>query len=287
MQGLEKLRAVYRDREQAARAVRAAGGKVVGYFSHNVPVELIAASGLFPVCLTGEPRAATDIGDRYMEEFHDGNIRSIFDRMLRGHYNFADLIVIPRTSESYLQLYYYLLEARKWEPQRRFPELYLFDLLQAPNWTVGRYDRGRLDDLRRHLDRVAESTMTDAAIRAAIAAMNESRVLLDEANRLRRRDPAALSGSDMLRIVGAAGFIAGAEHSDCLRAILSDAESLAPLPGKRVMIKGSPQEDDGFYALVESCGVVIAADDHVTGERAFEHRVAEDGDPMEALTDHY
>ena len=107
MQALEKLRAAYREREQAARSIHGNGTKVVGYFSNNVPVELIAAAGLFPVCLTGDPRQTTALGDRYMEEFHDGNIRSIFDRMLRGHYSFADLIVVPRTSESYLQLYYY------------------------------------------------------------------------------------------------------------------------------------------------------------------------------------
>lgn len=287
MQALEKLRAAYREREQAARSIHGNGAKVVGYFSNNVPVELIAAAGLFPVCLTGDPRQTTALGDRYMEEFHDGNIRSIFDRMLRGHYSFADLIVVPRTSESYLQLYYYLLEVRKWEPERRFPDLYLFDLLQAPNWTVVRYDRGRLDDLRHRLHRVAGRAMTDDAIRAAIAASNESRLLLDEVNRLRRRDPPLISGTDMLRIAGAAGFMAIADHSAALRAILAGADALSPIAGKRIMVKGSPHDDDGFYELVESCGAVVVADDHVAGERTFEHRVAEDGDPMEALTEHY
>ena len=43
----------------------------------------------------------------------------------------------------------------------------------------------------------------------------------------------------------------------------------------------------GSTALVESCGAVVVADDHIAGERAFEHRVAEDGNPMEALTEHY
>ena len=287
MNALEKLRSIYRDREAEARATKAGGGKVVGYFSNNVPVELIAAAGLFPVCLTGDPGEATDIGDRYMEEFHDGNIRSIFDRMLRGHYNFADLIVVPRTSESFLQLYYYLLEARKWEPARHFPELYLFDLLQAPNWTVGRYDRDRLDELRRTLDRVAGRATSDDAIRAAIAATNENRALFGAVNKLRRGDRPSVSGTDMLRIAGAAGFTATANHTALLHDIQKDSGALEPLDGWRVMVKGSPHDDDGFYALVESCGAIIVADDHVAGERAFEHRIAGGGDPMEALTEHY
>src|SRR6185437_11800892 len=147
-------------------------------------------------------------------------------RMLRGHYSFADLIVVPRTSESYLQLYYYLLEVRKWEPERRFPDLYLFDLLQAPNWTVGSYDRGRLDDLRHRLHRVAGRAMTD------------------EVNGLRRRDPPLISGTDMLRIAGAAGFMAIADHSAALRVILAGADALSPIAGKRIMVKGSPRSEE-------------------------------------------
>ncbi len=122
MDALEKLRgSLSRIAKQSCARGPSTGDKVVGYFSNNVPTELILATGMFPVRLTGDPRGTTEIGDRYMEEFHDGEIRSIFDRMLRGHFNFCDLIVVPRTSESFLQLYYYLLEARRWEPARVIP----------------------------------------------------------------------------------------------------------------------------------------------------------------------
>jgi benzoyl-CoA reductase/2-hydroxyglutaryl-CoA dehydratase subunit BcrC/BadD/HgdB len=285
MAALDDLRRHYREREQAARAENDSGGKVIGYFSNNVPVELIRAAGFFPVRLTGDPRETTETGDRYMEEFHDGDIRSIFDRTLRGHFNFCDLIVVPRTSESFLQLYYYLLEARHWEPARKFPELYLFDLLQGPGETIARYDRGRLRDLRRTLDRVAGRTMNDAAVRTAIASVNENRALLDQVNQLRRR--ALLSGTDMLRVYGAASFVATDVHSAWLREILTGANALHAIPGARLMLKGSPHEDDGFYQLIESCGAILVADDHTSGERAFEHRVANSGDAIAALTEHY
>jgi benzoyl-CoA reductase/2-hydroxyglutaryl-CoA dehydratase subunit BcrC/BadD/HgdB len=287
MDALEKLRGAYQDRERPARSVHELGGKVVGYFSNNVPVELIAAAGMFAVRLTGSPEHATELGDRYMEEFHDGEIRSIFDRILRGLFNFADLIVVPRTSESFLQLYYYLLEVRRWEPERPFPEIYLFDLLHAPGETVARYDRGRLEDLRTRLAALGGRTIDDQALRAAIEAINENRALLTQVNELRRRDPPLLSGTDMLRLYGTASFVATDFHSACLREIAANAETRPPVKGARLMVKGSPHEDDRFYALVESCGAVIVADDHTSGERAFEHPVAEQGDPMAALTEHY
>jgi benzoyl-CoA reductase/2-hydroxyglutaryl-CoA dehydratase subunit BcrC/BadD/HgdB len=287
MNALDKMREAYRDRQLTARAAHPRGDKVVGYFSNNVPEELILAAGLVPVRLTGDPADTTELGDRYMEEFCDAPIRSIFDRVLRGHFNFADLIIVPRTSESYLQLYYYLLEARNWEPGRPFPEIYLFDLLQAPNWTVGRYDRGRLDALRQRLDRLTGTAMADEAIATAIAATNENRRLLTEVNKLRRGDPPRLSGTDMLRIIVTAGFIAKDAHGAALRDILAGVAALEPRPGPRLMVKGTAHDDDRFYELVEACGATIVADDHVAGERGFEHCVAEIGDVMEALTDHY
>jgi benzoyl-CoA reductase/2-hydroxyglutaryl-CoA dehydratase subunit BcrC/BadD/HgdB len=284
MEALEKLHRHYREREQVARATQRSGDKVIGYFGNTVPTELILAAGMFPARLTGDPTETTERGDKYMEEFHDGEIRSIFDRMLRGHFNFCDLIVIPRTSESFLQLYYYLLEVRRWEPDRPFPELYLFDLLQAPGETVARYDRGRLEDLRRTLDRIAGRVMGDDAIRSAITTVNENRALLDEVNQLRRHTK--LSGTDMLRIYGTVGFTATDIHSACLREILAGVDTLTAIPGARLMVKGSPHDDDAFYLLVESSGGVIVADDHTAGERAFEYRVTE-GDAMAALTEHY
>jgi benzoyl-CoA reductase/2-hydroxyglutaryl-CoA dehydratase subunit BcrC/BadD/HgdB len=287
MEALEKLRSVYRDREAAARAVHEAGGKVVGYFSNNIPVELIVAAGMFSVRLTGNPADATELGDRYMEEFHDGEVRSIFDRMLRGHFNFADLIIVPRTSESFLQLYYYLLEVRRWEPARPFPEVYLLDLLQAPGETVARYDRGRFEHLVDRLVTLAGRSVDDDTVRSAIRAINGHRTRLDRINRLRRSDPPTLSGSDMLRIIGAAGFMARDAYTAWLDELLAGSEALAPISGARLMVKGSPHDDDSFYRLVESCGAIVVADDHTSGERVFEHCVAEKGDPMAALTDHY
>jgi benzoyl-CoA reductase/2-hydroxyglutaryl-CoA dehydratase subunit BcrC/BadD/HgdB len=134
MSALSKIQAIYSDREQSAWRRRGRG--IVGYISNNVPVELILAADLTPIQLTGSAKESTPVGDTYMEEIFDSHIRSLFHRILIGRFNFCDLIVIPRTSEGLLQLYYFLAEVRKWEPERHFPEVYLFDLLQTPYWTT-------------------------------------------------------------------------------------------------------------------------------------------------------
>ena len=112
---LATLRDCYGAKQRAARAFRTAGGRVVGTLSAHVPQELILAAGMFPVLLWPDFSAETPTGDRYMEPFFDGPIRSLFERMLTGAYDFADLVVVPRAHEGLLQLHYFIEEARRWE----------------------------------------------------------------------------------------------------------------------------------------------------------------------------
>ena len=60
MDALKSLAAVYANPLHAAEAWKASGGKVVGYLCDNVPDELIAAAGFFPLRVKGAPE--TDIG---------------------------------------------------------------------------------------------------------------------------------------------------------------------------------------------------------------------------------
>ena len=231
-----------------ARQAHASGRKVIGYVANNVPVELILAAGMVPFEATGDPHGSTERGDLYMEDFHDGHVRSLFSRALSGDFDFFDLLIIPRSSEGYLQLYYYLLEAKKWEPELRLPELYLFDLLQTPFWITGRYVKSQVAALRDKLGEVAGKPIDDDAVWAGINTANATRRRLAEVNALRRNDPARLPGSDMLRIIRAGGFLPRAEYDDALDALLAqhgDADGVAPRP--RVLVKGSPQDSTDFY----------------------------------------
>jgi benzoyl-CoA reductase/2-hydroxyglutaryl-CoA dehydratase subunit BcrC/BadD/HgdB len=284
MSALSQIQTIYSAREQGAWWGRGRG--IVGYISNNVPVELILAAGLTPIQLSGSARESTPVGDTYMEEIFDGNVRSLFNRILEGRFNFCDLIVIPRTSEGQLQLYYFLAEARKWEPERCFPEVYLFDLLQTPYWTTGRYVRGRVDALKQRLEQLAGEPISDRSIRDAIAVVNRTRDLQRQVNALRRGTPSRLSGSDALRIFGANGCTSPADYQALLTEIIA-APPASLTTGVRVMIKGSPHDDTRFYELVERCGGIVVADDHTCGERMFDGYVRETDDLSDAIAFYY
>lgn len=284
---LATLHRHYSDREGEARRRRETGQKVVGYLSNNVPEELILAAGMFPVRLTGDPRDKTEIADIYLDEVFDGGIKSIFNRLFTGHFDFVDLVVVPRTSEAFLQLYYFVTEVRRWEPERRVPDLYLFDFLQTPFYLTNQWDRSRLALLRSRLEHLAGDPITEGALREAIATVNKDRRLLQTAAALWQGAPSRLSGVDALAIIGSGWFMDRAEHATLLESIIEGGAALQPRSGPRVMIKGSPQDNADFYRLVEKSGAAIVAGDHVFGDPTFAALVDEDGDPIDALTGYY
>lgn len=269
----------------AARRAHAAGDRVVAYLGNATPVELILAAGAFPLEMRGDAVEETPLATRFIDDDFDGDLKSVYQRIVSGHYNLADLIVIPRSSNGYLYLYYFLLETRRMLPGHTFPEVVLFDVLHTPYWSTGQYVQGRMTALKEKLEQVCASTITDEALAAAIASVNRSRAALQVLNGLRRET--RMTGADLLAAVAAAGCVGPEAATSLARAVLAESEGFEPRPGMRLMVKGAPHDSLDFYRLVESLGAVIVADDHVRGERSFEHLVDPTVAPIAALSQHY
>lgn len=283
---LDILRAAYASPYAAAREHRARGGKVVGYFLNSVPEELIVAAGCFPVRLRGEPTHRSPLSERYMEDYMDGEVRASFAALLEGQFDFLDLLVIPRNSEVYLQLYYFLLEMPNWEPAARIPPLHLFDLLQTPSATTHQYVVGRLRAFADRLTSIGGTAVTATSLAQAISTVNVQRRLLQQASRLWQGSPPAISGADALALISSAAFMRFDDYARCLSDLLADPPpALEARP--RILIKGSPQSDARFTSLVEQLGGSVVAHDHLWGDRTYATTVDERCEPWSALARHY
>jgi hypothetical protein len=274
MKGLELLEAACAAPFAAAEAARAKGQRVIAYVGASVPVELIHAAGAFALQLAGDPAVATPLSDIYLDDEYDGEIRSLFDQIGGGACNVADLIVIPRASNGLLYLYYSLLELRRLEPQRRFPELVLYDVLNTPNWATAQYVLGRTEALHRQLGGA------DAALKDAIAATNAQRAALQDLNP--RRRAGSLRGSSWWTALRAARVMAPQDWFEAVRALADE-----PAPAKRLLLKGYGQDTPALYLLAESLGANIVADDHLSGERTVLALVDQAAPPLLALAHHY
>jgi benzoyl-CoA reductase/2-hydroxyglutaryl-CoA dehydratase subunit BcrC/BadD/HgdB len=258
----------------AARAAKGQGRRVVAWLGTSAPVELIRAGGAFAFQLAGEPSLPTPLSDLYLDDEYDGEIRSLFDRIGGGACNVADLIVIPRASNGLLYLYYSLLELRRLEPQRRFPELLLYDVLNTPNWATARYVLDRTRALHARLGG------SSGDVRAAIALGNEQRRALHGLNQ--RRRAGRLTGTTWWAALRASRVMEPQGWLEAVRALGDESA-----PARRLLLKGYGQDTPALYALAESLGANIVADDHLGGERTVQWLVDEAAEPLAALAGHY
>jgi benzoyl-CoA reductase/2-hydroxyglutaryl-CoA dehydratase subunit BcrC/BadD/HgdB len=281
---LDAFRAIYETRG----ALR--GGpckKKIGYVSFNVPVELIEAAGCQPVRLTGLPLESTPWADRYLDPCFDGSTRSLMEQFLRGDFASLDLVIIPRTSESHLQLYYFLLEVARLEPETPIPPIYLFDLLQTPYRASARYVRDQIDRLKARIEALTLRPIDDAALAAAIQLSNQHLDRFGELAALRHAVPAQLTGEAGLHIVGSFGRVPRSTHLELSTQLLSATDLAAVFSGPRVIVKGSAHDSADLYRYVEQCGAVIVDDEHLTGNMALGGRFDTALSPLDALAHRY
>lgn len=254
---------------------------VIGYLTPSAPIELIFAAGLRPWRLHGRPDRPPSLGDRYMEEVVDGTVRSLFDQFLSGDFAGLPLVLMSRASEPYLQLTYYLDEALHWGDYD-LPPRHLVDVMQTPNWHTGRYVKSRLQELGEVLGQFG-TPISDVSLATAIQEVNAMRRALQRVNALRRAG--RIAGSDLFRAVSLFGSLPP-ERFIALMDRLSETAS-DPMHGPRIMLSGAAQDDPALYQLIEAAGGVVAADDHVHGERVFATLVDETADPWDALSEYY
>lgn len=283
MSALATLTGVYADRLAAARAGDAA--VVVGYVGADVPVELITAAGALPVRLSGSPGESTADGDRYLGRGVDQSARSVLSRILAGAWGRLDAVAVSRDCEASLRLFYALRELRRVEPERTLPPVHLVDVLHLPHRTTARYDLVRLGEFRDRLATWTGRRITAEALAESIAVHDETRLLLAAAAGLRRADPARLTGTQWLAVVGAGTVLPAAEYNALLKRLLAESDDLPPQEGARVLMTGSGHDTPDVYERIESAGMVIVGEDHDWGDLLFERLTGTA--TLEALAERY
>ena len=295
---LAKLEAIYAERDGAARAWKAAGGRVVGYFCDVFPEELVIAAGLLPVRLSGDPSLdPTDTLRKYVGIFagpfsggirSPGSLETALAKVLTGGFDFLDYLVIPHSRKAIGAFYRHLTLAQREYPELRLPELHYLDKAYTPFYASARFDRERLFELRSKLEAWTGKPISAAAVRAAIETVNESKALLARVAEARAARPSRLTGVEALALIGSSLVMPKAEHNRLLREALAELEGRTPAAQPRVFVAGSPLDQSDLYRVVESCGATVVGEDHCWGNRCAEDPLPElEGDPFEALAERF
>jgi benzoyl-CoA reductase subunit C len=263
------------------------GRPTVGYLSNNVPVELVRAAGCDAVRIWGNPAEHLTNSAAYMEDCFDGDLRAVFERFLQGAFANFSLVIIPHASEGLLQLYYYLNEMQRRDPNAGIPSLYLFDILHTPYQLTARYVRDQVERLARRLEALTKQLLPSARVQGAIQTSQRRIAAYERLSELRIAQPAQLTGTQALEIYGSAGSADPETHLHAVETLLRDRTSTVSHSACRVMVKGSPQYSLDLYRLIEVNGAVIVADDHLTGDLGVGGPFDESLEPLASIAHRY
>jgi benzoyl-CoA reductase/2-hydroxyglutaryl-CoA dehydratase subunit BcrC/BadD/HgdB len=288
MIAIEALRAAAADPEAAARAHKAAGGRVIAYLCDNVPRELIAAAGIMPLRIHGRPAMRTGAAERVVDRLYPPDVTqrpafvaSMLDMILDGVADVADAIVIPHNRNAVQAMHRELRDAAAADGLP-IPQTWYLDKAWAPGEPARAYDAAAVDGLRARIESFAGAPIDADRLRGEIAIGNAARALGERAQGLRG---AGLAGGDALAIVAAFWALPAERFVALAEAALATVE---PAPARtRIYLGGSPQDHPGLYDLVEACGASIVAEDHCWGARAADGVLRTDVDPLAALAERF
>lgn len=288
MQSLQQLQDIYANPQHYARHWKErTGGKIVGCLGLDIPEEMVLASGMLPVQVQAAPQASLAAIAPYGEGSSGPVLSSLAARLLDGSYDYLDYLAIATRPHFYSEIYAFLRELKKAQPELVKPEITLVDLHHEERASTHEFNRQTFSLFRSQLEAWSNQRISDADLSQAIASVNHIRRLLNQVNSLRRQDQIKLSGSDALAIIESAFLMDKREYLILLEDYLAEAAQLPSISGMPVIYSGSNTHSLAIYQGIEAGGVVIIADDQNAGSRRIEVVVEEAGNPQEALLQRY
>src|SRR5262249_30653376 len=104
---------------------------------------------------------------------------------------------------------------------------------------------------------------------------------------LREAAEVKLTGCEALELLGARYFMEAAEYARLASAAAHEIEQRQPCPGPRILGKGRPLDHARLHPEIEAPGAVVVAEDDWWGSRSASVDISLEGDPLEAIFDHY
>ena len=287
-QNFAKLFDAYKNRDAAALAHKAKGGKVLAKLGFDVPDELVLAAGLMPVQVYADPKKELVYTNKILEFAFDPMVRKQFEKMVDGTYrDLADYLVVSNSTDVLIRVFLYLRELIRSEPEMPLPPTAFIDWLFTRNRMHQERNELTINIFKDQLETWTGKKITDEEIAAAGKICNENRAALRKIGELRHGDQVRISGTEALVIIGAGFFMDKKEHTDLVNKLAEDAASWPVIEGPRVFVTGSVHEDLIVYSMIEAAGAVVVAEDHDWGDRSYERDYNTDYPAVRAIVDRY
>lgn len=257
-------------------------GGVMGYTCNYIPEEIIMAAGFLPFRLTSKVMPIEE-ADVHLFNFYCSLARICFEMGLKGAFDFLDGVIFTYSCDTMRGLF----DIWKENIKHKFPYFLVSPVQDSPEAEA--YFVHELHELLANLKKLTGKEITGSALEAAIALCNEQRRLLQAVYDLRTGEHPVISGTEFHQIVLSGLVSPKAGHNQLLTKLLASlpAQRLELEGRPRIIVSGSGLDNVGLFELIESSGLLVAADDLCFGSRYFDTLVDETSDPVTAIARRY
>lgn len=269
---------------RAAEWKRITGKKVIGCVPMYFPDEMVHAAGALPVALFGSGEPISHADAHLMTNACD-QVRSTFDSLLKGHYDFMDGVAALHVCD---QVRFFI---EVWQFDRPFP---FFHQMWRPfkmDGSTRPFLVKELERLKSGLEKLTGNKITPQALRDSVERYNESRLLMRSVNDIRSRRPGILGAADTARIIAAGMLMPVEENITRMKQLISvlEREAIDGPEKTRIVLAGHPcaVPDTDLLDMLENYGLAVIDDDLFSGGRRCATDVILENDPVEALADSY
>ena len=281
----EEFAKVWDNREEIARQWKKDGGKVIGVFNSLVPEEMIRAAGILPVEIISLDKRVAD-SRKYLPEFLCPYLKDCLEQALADDLNYLDGAAISHACESLRGFY------GVWKKNAGLPEPFFLQIPATAGDGARNYFLQELGQFKNYLEGIAGKSITDDALRQAIAEANENRQLLKRLYAEREKKGSPITGSDVINVIKARIVMPLAQHTDMLRQYLervavAPAEAAQDDRVRLTIIGNCVLESATVSEAAQASGARIVADNLSYGLRLCWETVDDADDPMEAIARHY
>jgi benzoyl-CoA reductase/2-hydroxyglutaryl-CoA dehydratase subunit BcrC/BadD/HgdB len=259
-----------------------AGAPRMGWFCSYTPLEILHAAGLLSYRITGHSDPIKK-ADAFMHPNMCQYVRSCLDTALADGYDFLDGAVFVNSCDAMRRLH------DAWRKYVSPKFTLIMDLPKGRTDADYQYFRNELLKLKNALERHLSIEITDSAIREAITVLSESRALYHKLNDLQKKDPALITGKEMMHLA-AQFFTTGPEAwNRTAEALFRQRKDEKPAAASRprVLLSGSPIHNPEIIGFIEACGMDVVHGDLCSGSRFFDMTVENTVDALSDLSRAY
>ncbi len=281
---LEKLQAIAKTISNPdIEAFKAAGGKVVGCFDPETPVEILEAVGLMPFNMRGTGADGTEYADAYFRQLTCEFVRTTFNQIMAGEYEFLDGAVLFNNCDHMRRIY------DNWLTLAGSPAYHQFYLPKKRDEATYTLYKEEIGKFIAATEKRFGVKVTAENLAAAIREANVTRRLIRELYELRKADAVPVTGAEVAAVLTAAGSLPRAKFNALLTELVADLKASPDtvIPRRRLLAASGHADKPEFIEALESQGGIVVADVASNGLKTAAVDIDETGDPLESLCRHY